>query len=117
MNARRIRLSLLAGAMLALPALALAATPRTQDTPATGMKPVQSQTMPMQKKDRMRIHRRIKGRHFMPATVESVDHGTGIVKLESLGMGLVVHFPPPTIKNLKAGDKISLLLGYRMNGR
>jgi hypothetical protein len=115
MNARRIRLSLLAGALLALPSLALAATPHTQETPTTGMKPVPGQAM--QKKDRMRIHRTIKGRHFMPATVESVDHGTGIVKLESLGMGLVVHFPPPTIKDLKAGDKISLLLGYRMNER
>ena len=112
MNARRIRLSLIASALLVLPALAMAATPRIQETPTTGMKPVPGQAM--QKKNRMRIHRKIKGRHFMPATVESVDHGTGIVKLESLGMGLVVHFPPPTIKNLKAGDKINLLLGYRM---
>lgn len=54
------------------------------------------------------------GEHNMPGTVTSVDHDTGIVKLKSLGMNLVVHFPPPTIKKLKVGDNISLHLGYRL---
>lgn len=54
------------------------------------------------------------GEHDMPGTVTRVDHKTGIVELTSLGMKLRVHFPPPTIARLKAGDHILLHLGYRM---
>lgn len=54
------------------------------------------------------------GEHNMPGTVTHVDHKTGIVELTSLGMKLRVHFPPPTITRLKAGDKILLHLGYRI---
>ena len=57
------------------------------------------------------------GRHQMPGTVTAVNHSTGIVNVDSMGMALVVHFPPPTVKDLKAGDKIHLLLGYRMSKR
>ncbi|KGI76985.1 hypothetical protein [Oleiagrimonas soli] len=56
------------------------------------------------------------GEHTMPGTVTSVDHKTGIVKVTSLGMPLVVHFPPPSIAQLKAGDRIDLHLGYRVTG-
>lgn len=55
------------------------------------------------------------GWHGMPSTVTSVDHTTGIVKLKSIGKKLKVHFPPPTITNLKSGDKITLELGYKMS--
>lgn len=69
----------------------------------------------MMKRERMRMrHHRMMGRHMMPSTIHSVDHKTGIVDLTSLGMRLRVHFPPPTITELKAGDKINLMLGYRM---
>ena len=57
------------------------------------------------------------GEHNMPGTVTAVDHATGIVKLNSLGMHLVVHFPPPTIAGLKPGDSISLHLGYRITAK
>jgi hypothetical protein len=103
--------------LLASAAPLLAATPSSARTQQTSMQPAQAQ-VPATRPRRMRIHvKNIKGRHFMPATVTSVDHGSGIVKMDSLGMALVVHFPPPTIKDLKAGDKISLLLGYRMQDR
>ncbi|HUY83608.1 MAG TPA: hypothetical protein VMU86_03465 [Steroidobacteraceae bacterium] len=52
------------------------------------------------------------GRHSMPATVTKVDHKNGMVWLNSFGMHLAVHFPPPAIASLKAGDKIVLHLGY-----
>jgi hypothetical protein len=114
MNARRILVSLIATTLLASPALLMAATPHARDMSQTSQPAMQSQdtaTRPMRK----RIHvKNIKGRHFMPGTVTAVDHNSGIVKLNSLGMALVVHFPPPSIKDLKAGDEISLLLGYRM---
>lgn len=53
------------------------------------------------------------GEHTMPGTVTKVDHKTGLVDVTSLGMHLVVHFPPPTIKSLKPGEKIDLELGYK----
>lgn len=54
------------------------------------------------------------GAHAMPGTVTRVDHATGMVYVTSLGMHMAVHFPPPTIKELKAGDKILVHLGYSM---
>ena len=50
--------------------------------------------------------------HMMPATVSSVDSKTGIVEVSSAGMSLRVHFPPASVANLKAGDKITLHMGY-----
>lgn len=117
MKTRRIHLTLAAAALLACPALVLAAAPQSQDTPQATMKQAQSQDQTTRPR-RMRVHvKNLKGRHYMPGTVTAVDHASGIVKLDSLGMALVVHFPPSTIENLKAGDKISLLLGYRLSDR
>ena len=50
--------------------------------------------------------------HTMPATVSSVDTKTGIVEVDSGGMALKVHFPPATVADLKAGDKITLHMGF-----
>jgi len=50
--------------------------------------------------------------HTMPATVSSVDSKTGIVEVNSAGMSLRLHFPPASVANLKAGDKITLHMGY-----
>lgn len=50
--------------------------------------------------------------HRMPATVTSVDKATGIVEVTTAGMSLRVHFPPPSVANLKTGDKITLHMGY-----
>ena len=52
------------------------------------------------------------GMHAMPATVSSVDTKTGMVDVNAEGMMLKVHFPPPAVANLKAGDKITLHMGY-----
>ncbi|MCK9537757.1 hypothetical protein [Dokdonella sp.] len=54
----------------------------------------------------------VMGMHKMPATVTSADAKTGIVHVTSAGMELTLHFPPPTMAELKAGDKITLHLGY-----
>ena len=50
--------------------------------------------------------------HTMPATVSSVDTKTGVVEVNSGGMSLKVHFPPASVADLKAGDKITLHMGF-----
>jgi hypothetical protein len=50
--------------------------------------------------------------HSMPATVTSVDQKTGVVEVNTEGMGLKLHFPPTTLANVKAGDKITLKMGF-----
>ncbi|TAL84310.1 MAG: hypothetical protein EPN74_12170 [Rhodanobacter sp.] len=70
----------------------------------------------MQHADKSMMHHGMKhmnkSMHKMPATVTSVDHKTGIVEVNSAGMSLRVHFPPPSVASLKAGDKITLHLGF-----
>ncbi len=128
MKIHRIHLSLLTAVLLSCAPLAWAAsTPAqplgAQNAPMTPMhgQNMHDQTMPMHDHAMHRqghgYHSSMMGQHNMPAEVTAVDHSTGIVKLDSLGMQLVVHFPPPTIKELKAGDHISLHLGYRLTGQ
>jgi hypothetical protein len=52
------------------------------------------------------------GMHAMPATVSAVDTHTGVVDVTSEGMALKVHFPPAAVADLKAGDAITLHMGY-----
>jgi hypothetical protein len=60
----------------------------------------------------MDMHKNMMGMHPMPATVNSVDQQTGMVEATSEGMTLKVHFPPSALANLKAGDKITLHMGF-----
>jgi hypothetical protein len=58
------------------------------------------------------MHKMNSSMHAMPATVTSVDTTTGIVEVSSESMSLRVHFPPASVADLKAGDKITLHMGY-----
>lgn len=58
------------------------------------------------------MHKNMMGMHMMPATVTAADAKTGVVDVMAGGMALKVHFPPKAMANLKAGDKITLHLGY-----
>jgi hypothetical protein len=58
------------------------------------------------------MHHGMRGMHAMPATVSSVDTKTGIVEADAEGMSLKLHFPPTSVADLKAGDKITLHMGY-----
>lgn len=58
------------------------------------------------------MHMNMMGMHAMPATVSTVDKQTGLVGVSTEGMALKVHFPPSAVANLKAGDKITLHMGY-----
>lgn len=53
-----------------------------------------------------------KGMHHMPATVTSADPATGLVEATAGGMSLKLHFPPAAMKDLKAGDSITLHMGF-----
>ena len=57
-------------------------------------------------------HASMMGMHQMPATVTNVDTNTGIVEATSEGMKLRLHFPPASLAGVKAGDKITLHLGF-----
>ncbi|WP_458789026.1 hypothetical protein [Dyella jiangningensis] len=54
----------------------------------------------------------MQGMHTMPATVSAVDAKTGVVDVTAAGMPLKVHFPPSSVASLKAGDQITLHLGF-----
>lgn len=59
-----------------------------------------------------KMHKKMMGKHTMPATVTSADTKTGVVDVMSEGMALKVHFPPKSMANLKADDKITLHMGF-----
>ena len=54
----------------------------------------------------------VMGMHTMPATVTAIDAKTGVVDVSSEGFALKMHYPTASIANLKAGDKITLHLGF-----
>lgn len=90
-------------------ALTLAAgVASAQDHPPTG---VPESAMDKGKMDHMMM-KHPEGMHTMPATVDAVDHATGIVEVTSGGMKLTVHFPPASLASVNNGDKITLHMGF-----
>ena len=85
-----------------------------QDQPPPGSMPSRGQDAgvgmahTIKANDMVNMH----GMHNMPATVTHAYPKTGIVDVEAEGMALRVHFPPASMVNLKAGDKIGLYMGY-----
>ena len=57
--------------------------------------------------------RSMMGEHDMTGTIGSIDHKTGVVKLESKPHDLELHFPPDSIKDLKKGDKITVHMSFK----
>jgi Cu/Ag efflux protein CusF len=56
----------------------------------------------------------IRGMHTMSATVTAINASTGLTGLDAGGMKLRVHFPAASLSGVKAGDKITLHLGFTM---
>lgn len=52
------------------------------------------------------------GMHDMAVTVGTVDTTTGMVDVVADGMKLKLHFPPASLAAVKAGDKITVHLGF-----
>lgn len=89
-------------------ALALSGVALAQDsTPTSGM-----DKMGAMHSDMKGMHHNVMGMHMMPATVTAADAKTGVVDVTTEGMALKVHFPPSTMAGLKAGDKITLHMGF-----
>lgn len=89
-------------------ALALSGVAVAQDsTPPSGM-----DKMGAMHSDMKGMHHNMMGMHVMPATVTAADAKTGVVEVTSEGMSLKVHFPPSAMASLKAGDKITLHMGF-----
>ena len=99
--------------------LALGGSAWAQDTPTTGspqsmdkMGAMHSDMKSMHKDMHKNMRKNMMGMHMMPATVTAADTKTGVVDVMTEGMALKVHFPPKAMASLKAGDKITLHMGY-----
>jgi hypothetical protein len=89
-------------------ALALSGVAVAQDsTPTSGM-----DKMGAMHSDMKGMHDNMMGMHMMPATVTAADTKTGVVDVTTEGTALKVHFPPSAMASLKAGDKITLHMGF-----
>ena len=56
------------------------------------------------------------GTHSMTGTIETINNQTGWMKIKT-GIGeLTIHYPAPTVKELKQGDKITVHLSYTKEG-
>jgi hypothetical protein len=55
------------------------------------------------------------GQHMMPVTITAIDAKTGLVDATAGSMTLKLHFPPPSLAGMKAGDKISVHLAFHKN--
>lgn len=89
-------------------ALAFSCIAVAQDsTPTSGM-----DKMGAMHSDMKGMHGNMMGMHQMPATVTAADAKTGMVDVTTEDMALKVHFPPPAMASLKAGDKITLHMGF-----
>jgi uncharacterized protein (DUF2237 family) len=113
---RKFGLSMLGSLALVV---ALSGAVAAQDMPASGSSSMSgmSHTGAMSAdhgdmKGMKATHGHMMGMHMMPATVTEVDTTTGMVEANAEGMALKVHFPPASVASLKAGDKITLHMGY-----
>jgi hypothetical protein len=103
MNRLRLRTLPLIGILPLL--FAVAGSVQAQDYPPPNDKPAMSGMHGAMREN-------LQGQHNMPATVNAVDAKTGLVDVTAGGMALKLHFPPPAVAGLKAGDQITLHLAY-----
>ena len=66
----------------------------------------------MDKVVKMAQKSKLKGVHTMYGDVTNVDHAKGKLTLTNNEAEMVLHFPPDSIKDLKPGDTITILLGF-----
>jgi hypothetical protein len=52
------------------------------------------------------------GMHMMTVTVTALDGKSGLVDGTAGGMALKLHFPPPSLAGVKAGDKLMVHLSF-----
>ena len=52
------------------------------------------------------------GEHAMRGTITAIDESTGILSLRTDTGDLKLHFPPPSVRELKEGDTITVHLAF-----
>lgn len=52
------------------------------------------------------------GKHSMPGTVGKIDMNTGMVEVKTDAGNLMLHFPPASLKDVKAGDTITVHMSF-----
>ncbi len=52
------------------------------------------------------------GKHKMTGTVDKIDHAKGTLMLKTGVADMALHFPPPSVKDLKNGDTITVEMGF-----
>lgn len=107
-----LRPFLLSGALLTACGVSVAALAQDQTPPGSMPSQGQAGGVHMTHTPRTNSMVNMHGMHSMPATVTNADPKTGVVDVTTEGMALKVHFPPASMVNLKAGDKIGLYMGY-----
>ena len=95
--------------LLALSMALAAGSAFAHDPPAAD---APSGAMDHAKMDDMHHTKGMDNMHKMSATVDAVDHTTGIVDVTAGDMQLKVHFPPASLASVNTGDKITLHLGF-----
>jgi hypothetical protein len=52
------------------------------------------------------------GEHAIRGTITTIDQRTGILSLRTSAGDLTLHFPPPSVTGLKAGDTITVHVAF-----
>ncbi len=102
----------LAASLVALALSSGVVSAQTSTPPATAPMGGMQQMDKMDHMNGMHHMDNMMGMHKMPATVTAADANTGIVDVDAGGMALKLHFPPAAVKALKAGDKITVHMGF-----
>jgi hypothetical protein len=55
--------------------------------------------------------------HWMTGEVTKVDAKTGVIDVKTAEAPLILHFPPTSITDLKAGDHVAVQLGFETGKR
>jgi hypothetical protein len=84
------------------------------DKSGMGMNKMDMDNMDMDKMSdhRMMMGGKMMGMHKMTGTVEKLDQAKGTLMLKTGVADLMLHFPPPALKDIKNGDTITVQLGF-----
>lgn len=55
----------------------------------------------------------LRGVHPMTGTVRAVNHQTGEIELVTSVAPLRLHFPPPSLKGVEKGDRLTVKMGHK----
>jgi hypothetical protein len=62
--------------------------------------------------DKMKGDAMMMGKHKMTGIVDKIDHSKGTFMLKTGPAEMALHFPPPSIRDLKNGDTITVEMGF-----